>query len=565
MSGLQAALPRHHYVEPEAFRRERERVLLDSWTCVGRLDVLGLAPRWHRRARARSARRRRPARRVGARHHDPRRRAAARTPTSAGTAARRSSPSTPPSRHPSRAPCGALRCPYHSWTYDLDGRLIKAPHTDDVEDFDPAAFSLHPLGRRRLGRLPVAARRHRPPRRRCSTSSGPVPDRVRRYPLDRLVVGRRLTYSVAANWKVLAENYNECYHCGPVHPELTRLVPAFGGGGQDLPWEDGIPHREGAWTFTLSGTSDRQPVPRPRRERAGPAQGRARLPQPAPVAVRRPRGRVHAVARRPSTAPRSSASCCSPPTRSPSRRSTRPTPRSSGTSRTAQDWAICESVQRGMSSRSYTGGWYAPMEDASLDIRRWLLPRLGDEARRRWRGTRGRVDGRTYDVAVVGLGGLGSATAWQLARRGASVLGLEQFSLGHDRGASHDSSRILRHSYHTPGYVALTFEAYDDWADLEDAVRRASSSRSPAASTSSRPASVIPLTDYTSSMDAFELHYDVLDTAEVAARWPQLVAARRHGRAPPGAHRHRARGPDGRRHAATGRGGRRHPRRRRRA
>ena len=57
---------------------------------------------------------------------------------------------------------------------------------------------------------------------------------------------------MAANWKVLAENYNECYHCGPVHPELVRLVPAFGGGGTDLAWEDGIPHREGAWTFTMS-------------------------------------------------------------------------------------------------------------------------------------------------------------------------------------------------------------------------------------------------------------------------------------------------------------------------
>jgi Rieske 2Fe-2S family protein len=41
-----------------------------------------------------------------------------------------------------------------------------------------------------------------------------------------------------------------------------------------------------------------------------------------------------------------------------------------------QDWAICESVQRGMSSRAYTHGWFAPMEDDSLDIRRWLLPRL---------------------------------------------------------------------------------------------------------------------------------------------------------------------------------------------
>ena len=43
-----------------------------------------------------------------------------------------------------------------------------------------------------------------------------------------------------------------------------------------------------------------------------------------------------------------------------------------------QDWRICESVQRGMSSRSYRHGWFAPMEDASADIRRWLLPRLGE-------------------------------------------------------------------------------------------------------------------------------------------------------------------------------------------
>ena len=43
-----------------------------------------------------------------------------------------------------------------------------------------------------------------------------------------------------------------------------------------------------------------------------------------------------------------------------------------------QDWAVCASVQRGMSSRAYTQGWFAPMEDASLDIRRWLLPLLGE-------------------------------------------------------------------------------------------------------------------------------------------------------------------------------------------
>ena len=51
------------------------------------------------------------------------------------------------------------------------------------------------------------------------------------YGLAGLVTGATLTYEVAANYKVLLENYNECYHCGPVHPELCRLVPAFAGGG----------------------------------------------------------------------------------------------------------------------------------------------------------------------------------------------------------------------------------------------------------------------------------------------------------------------------------------------
>ena len=80
-----------------------------------------------------------------------------------------------------------------------------------------------------------------------------------RYPLESLVVGDARTYDVRANYKVVLENYNECYHCAGVHPELVRLVPAFGRGGADLDWEDGIPHREGAWTFTACGTTSRAP------------------------------------------------------------------------------------------------------------------------------------------------------------------------------------------------------------------------------------------------------------------------------------------------------------------
>jgi len=72
-----------------------------------------------------------------------------------------------------------------------------------------------------------------------------------------------------------------------------------------------------------------------------------------------------------------------------------------------------------------------------------------------------------HAVGVVGLGGLGSAAAYWLARDGVDVVGFEQFELGHVRGASHDHSRIIRRSYHTPGYVALTEEAYTAWEHVE--------------------------------------------------------------------------------------------------
>ncbi len=126
-----------------------------------------------------------------------------------------------------------------------------------------------------------------------------------------------------------------------------------------------------------------------------------------------------------------------------------------------------------------------------------------------------------FEYVVVGLGALGSATAQALARRGHRVLGLERFALGHDRGASHDTSRILRHSYHTPGYVRLTVDAYRDWAELEALAGQPLVTvvggldlfpRDPA----------IPMIDYTAAMQAVGIDFDVLDAAAVHARWPQF-------------------------------------------
>src|SRR5579872_5411912 len=73
-----------------------------------------------------------------------------------------------------------------------------------------------------------------------------------------------------------------------------------------------------------------------------------------------------------------------------------------------------------------------------------------------------------YDVIVIGLGGMGSATACELARRGRRVLGLEQFALGHDRGSSHGHTRIIRTAYYEhPDYVPLVRRAFERWYDLE--------------------------------------------------------------------------------------------------
>ena len=109
----------------------------------------------------------------------------------------------------------------------------------------------------------------------------------------------------------------------------------------------------------------------------------------------------------------------------------------------------------------------------------------------------------------------------QLARRGHSVLGLERFGLGHARGASHDSSRILRHSYHTPAYVRLTQEAYADWADLERECGEPLVTRTGGLDLFP-PDPAIPSVDYTDAMDEVGVAYDALDADAGDGRWPQL-------------------------------------------
>ncbi|MDX6562362.1 MAG: hypothetical protein QOD65_2176 [Gaiellales bacterium] len=125
------------------------------------------------------------------------------------------------------------------------------------------------------------------------------------------------------------------------------------------------------------------------------------------------------------------------------------------------------------------------------------------------------------DVIVLGLGGIGSAAAYWLARSGARVIGLERFALGHDRGASQDHSRIIRLSYHDPAYVRLAQAAYASWdevsaeAGAELVVRTGGIDIFPAADSFDREA-------YCNAMDTCGVVYDRLDGAEAMRRFPEL-------------------------------------------
>lgn len=127
---------------------------------------------------------------------------------------------------------------------------------------------------------------------------------------------------------------------------------------------------------------------------------------------------------------------------------------------------------------------------------------------------------RDWDAIVLGLGGIGSGALYWLARelRG-DVLGLEQFELGHERGASQDWSRIIRYSYHRPHYVRLARRAYDAWRVVEEESGETLVTR--VGGLDLFPAGgAIPLGDYTSSLDAEAIPYELLEAPEIVSRWP---------------------------------------------
>lgn len=141
-------------------------------------------------------------------------------------------------------------CPYHAWTYDLSGKLVATPRRMETPDFDLNRFPLYEVATDRWGGFVFV--------RFGGDSTLEKPERFKNYAFEDLRIGKRIVADVKANWKLICENFSECFHCPPVHPELCRVVTAYreaGAWGLTAEHEGKPEYKASAATLTLDGTS----------------------------------------------------------------------------------------------------------------------------------------------------------------------------------------------------------------------------------------------------------------------------------------------------------------------
>ncbi|WP_141287182.1 aromatic ring-hydroxylating oxygenase subunit alpha, partial [Pseudonocardia saturnea] len=209
----------HYYTDPQIFRAEQDRIFHTGWFCAVLATDLERPGQYETVQIGRESviiTRRRDGR-IAA-HLNICRHRGARLCTQDKGEVRRS-----------------FQCPYHAWTYDLDGSLIAAPNLNAMPDIDKTDYSLHRVHTREwLGYIWLCLA-ETPPSfddtviADVTTRLG-SPDAIVGYDIANLRLGRRITYDVAANWKQIVENFMECYHCATIHPELTEVLPEFADG-----------------------------------------------------------------------------------------------------------------------------------------------------------------------------------------------------------------------------------------------------------------------------------------------------------------------------------------------
>jgi glycine betaine catabolism A len=281
-------------------------------------------------------------------------------------------------------------CPYHAWTYDWTGRLVAARHMEPREGFDRSEYGLYPVRVESWEGFVFANLDERAPA--LPEGLGPFFERFRRYAFRDLVRGARREYEVEANWKVVVENFSECYHCAPVHPNLNRITP-YTTGANDLTFHpaEGRSLAAGGYmnfagdyqSMTRSGYTSRPPLPGATDEDRTRVYYYVVFPNlffslhPDYLMIHRvwPVSPSHSrvenefyfpgdVARRPDFDPSDAVDVWDEINR--------------------QDWNVCELAQAGAASRRWTGGPYSDRESMVRDFDEFVAEELARTARDRF-------------------------------------------------------------------------------------------------------------------------------------------------------------------------------------
>ncbi|MFT4009857.1 MAG: aromatic ring-hydroxylating dioxygenase subunit alpha [Nocardioidaceae bacterium] len=280
-------------------------------------------------------------------------------------------------------PCGGssetrmIVCPYHAWTYEHDGHLRNAPKYPKDGSFDKSAFSLTRLAVREWhGWIFVAEEgKHSDFTERI----GELEQIVANYDGAQLLTAASHSYDIAANWKVIIENYQECYHCPSIHPELCAVSPPQSGENIDREgdWVGGwMALREGMATMSLDGHSDGQVISRLDEVESKTVMYIAVMPNLL-ISLHPDYVMTHLLT--PITPDQTHVTCSwAFPREVAEREGFDPSYAVDFWDITnRQDWAACESVQRGIKASGYEPGPLAPDEDGvyqftSLMARRYL-------------------------------------------------------------------------------------------------------------------------------------------------------------------------------------------------
>ena len=198
-------LPGHVYTDPAWLSREMERVFARMWLAAGRADQLSTPGMFVRRdiAGASVLIIRGQDGTLRAVHNVCRHRGTRLCTEDSGTLR------------------GSVQCPYHAWTYGLDGQLLAAPLMDEVQGFDRADYPLRPVACDTWdGHIFINLSDAPEP---LAAQLGELPGRFAPWRMQDLRLGRRIEYDIAANWKLVVQNYNECLHCPIIHPLLNQM------------------------------------------------------------------------------------------------------------------------------------------------------------------------------------------------------------------------------------------------------------------------------------------------------------------------------------------------------